>query len=92
VTAEARLCGDGRDCPASAVQGPHLVIDRLPAGRALGGLLLGERGRGWGWHRHRGRPIGQRHGLLAHGLIDCLKGLVMRGADLLQRCREVLVR
>ena len=90
VPAVADLRGDRRDRPPLAVQGPHRVRGGLPAGRTLGGLLLGARRRGRGWYRHRDRPIGQRHGLWAHGRIDRLKGLGMRGEDLLQRCREVL--
>jgi hypothetical protein len=53
--------GDG---PPLAVQGPDLLIRRLPARLALGRALLGRSGHAWGWHGHRNRPIGQRHELL----------------------------
>ena len=65
ATAAAHLCGDGRRAPALAVQGPHLVIARLPAGGALGRAGLLGRGRGRRGHGDRARPIGQGHGLLA---------------------------
>src|SRR6266478_7584711 len=48
------LRGDGGGKPALAVQGPHLVIERVPPGRTLGRLLLDKRGRGWGGYRLSG--------------------------------------
>ena len=72
------------------MQGPHRIIDGLPAGGALGRAgLLGRRG-GRGWHRDRARPIGQRHGLLAPRGIDGVEGLAMRGEHLGEDFGEVL--
>ena len=88
--AEPHLRGDGGNGPAGAVQGPHLLIEGLPAGRTLGGLLLHGRRRGWGWHRRRARPLGQRDRLLAHRLINGVEGLGMRRKDLVQRFGQVL--
>src|SRR2546429_10032909 len=85
----ARWCA-GRDRPALTVQGPDLLIEGLPAGRALGGLLLGAWRGGWRWHRHRDRAVRPRHGLLAHRRIDGLKDVVMRGEDLVEDFGQVL--
>ena len=71
------LRGDGGGRPALAVQGPHLVIERVPPGRTLGRLLLDKRGRGWGWYRHGDCPIGERDRLLAHRRIDRIEGVVV---------------
>ena len=60
------LLGNGRGRPALAVQGPDLRMQRLPAGLALRRALLRRQGDVVGWHGHGHRPIGQRHGLLAH--------------------------
>src|SRR2546428_8301145 len=32
---------------------------------------------GWGWHRHRDRPIGEQHGLLARRRIDGVQRRVL---------------
>jgi hypothetical protein len=90
VPAATDLRGNGWDRPALAVQGPHRIIGGLAVGRALGRLLLGERGSGWGWHRDRHRPIGERHRLLAHHRIGRTEGVVMRGEDLVQTCCQIL--
>jgi len=56
---------NGPRCPAFMVQGPDLLMQRLPAGLALRRMLLRrERNIVW-WHGHSQRPVGQRHGLLA---------------------------
>ena len=73
-----------------AVQGPHRIIGGLAPRRTLGGLLLGERGCGWGWHGHRDRPIGQRHWLLARRGIDGIQRGTLRREHLGQRFREIL--
>ena len=84
------LLRNGAAGPPLAVEGPDLFIDGLPACLALGRALLSGSGRVGGWHRHRDRPIGQRHGLLAHQVIDGIKGLPMRGEDLVQSFPEIL--
>ena len=43
-----------------------------------------------GWHGHGHRPIGQRHGLLAHRLIDGVEGVALREEHLVQRFPEIL--
>ena len=76
--------------PALAVEGPDLLVARLSLRRALGGLLLDKRGRGWGWYRHGDCPIGERDRLLAHRLIDRMKGVVMCSEDLVERFPKIL--
>jgi hypothetical protein len=69
---------NGRGCPALAVQGPDLRMQRLPAGLARHGALLRQQGDVVGWHGYGHRPIGQRHGLLMHQGIDRVERLAMR--------------
>ena len=90
ASAAAPLRGDGRGAPALAVQGPCLIVARLPAGGALGRAGFLGRGRGRRGPRDGDRAIRQGHGLLAPGGIDGLQGAVMRGEDGLQGFRQVL--
>ena len=78
------------DAPPVAVQRPDLLIRRLPARLALGRARLGRRGRAWGWHGHRNRPIGPRYGVLTPRVIDRVANLAMCGEDLGQRFCQVL--
>ncbi len=90
ATAAAHLRGDGRRAPALAVQGPHLVIARLPAGGTLGRTGLLGRGRGrWG-HRDCAGPIGQRHGLLVLRRVDGIERPAMRREHVGEGFGEVL--
>ena len=84
------LLGNGRGRPALAVQGPDLRMQRLPACLALRRALLRGQGDVVGWHGHRDRPIGQRHGLLAHRVIDRIEGVALRGEHLVQGFPEIL--
>src|SRR5262249_51764588 len=88
--AAAHLGGDGCRAPALAVQGPHLIIARLPAGSALGCPGLLGWGRGRRRHRDGDRAVRLWHRLLPQRGIDGLQGAVMRGEDGLQGFRQVL--
>ena len=72
------------------MQGPHVVIEGLPAGRALRRPLLRGPGRGPGGHWERDGAVGEHDRLRAQGRIDGVKGLVMRGEDLVQGFPEIL--
>jgi hypothetical protein len=65
-------------------------MQRLPACLTLRGALLRREGEIMGGHRHGDRPIGQRHGLLMHGLIDGVEDVTMRDEHLVQRFPEIL--
>jgi hypothetical protein len=84
------LLRNGRGRPALAVQGPDLRMQRLPAGLARCGALLGRQGDVVGWHRDGKRPIRQRHGVLVHQGIDCVECLAMRAEHLVQGFPEML--
>jgi hypothetical protein len=76
------LC-DGGDRPALAMQGLDLLIHMLPARLALGGALLGRRGRVCRRHGYYDHTIGHRHRLLAQRRIDHVEHLAMGGEDLI---------
>src|SRR5712691_2220067 len=88
--AAADLRRDRGDRPALVVQGPYFIIERLPAGGALGRPCLLGRGCGRRWYRDRVRPIRQWDGLLAHRGVDGVEHLAMRGEHLGQGFRQVL--
>jgi len=90
ATAAAHVHGDGRRAPALAVQGPHRVIARLPAGGALGRPGLLGRGRGrWG-HWDGAGPIGPRHGLLVLRRVDGIERPARRREHVGEGFGEVL--
>jgi hypothetical protein len=64
----------------------------LPAGLAFRRALLRRQGDGVRWHGHGERPIGQRHGQWAHGLIDGIEDVTIGAEHLVQRFSEILVR
>ena len=77
------VLGNRADGPSLAVQGPDLLIHTLPARLALGGALLGRRGRVCQGHGHYDHTIGHRHRLLAQRRIDRVEHLAMGGEDLI---------
>jgi hypothetical protein len=84
------LLRDGTGGPALAVQGPDLLMQRLPTCLALRYALLFGHGRLGGWHGHGDRPIGQRYELLAQHVIDRVEGVAMGGEHWLQGLSEIL--
>jgi hypothetical protein len=65
-------------------------MQRLPACLTLRRTLRRRQGDVMGWHGHGHRPIGQRHELLAHRIIDRVEDLTMRDEHLVQRFPEIL--
>lgn len=72
------------------MQGPHLLIETLPAGLALRCTLLCRCGRLWGGHGHRDSTREQRHGLPAPPGIDGSEGLLMHAEHAVQGFPEIL--
>lgn len=76
--------------PALVVQGPDLLMQRLPAGVVLRGALLLRPGHVVGRHRHGECPIRERHRLLALRRIDGGEDMTLRDEHLLQGFPEIL--
>ena len=72
------------------VQGPDLLMQRLPAGLVLRGALLLWPGHVVGRHRHGECPIRERHRLLALRRIDGGEDMTLRDEHLLQGFPEIL--
>ncbi len=87
---QSDLLRNGCGCPALAVQGPDLGMQRLPLSLAPRGTLLRRQRDIVDWHRHSARPGRQCHGLLAPQGIDRLQGLPMCGKHLVQCFPEIL--
>lgn len=87
---DPHVLGNREHGPPLVVQGPDLLIHTLPARLALGGALLGRRGRVCRWHGHRDRPLGHRYRLLAPRGIDRVEHRAMGGEDLIQGFCQVL--
>ena len=87
---QPNLLRNGRGRPALAVQGPDLLMQPLPACLALCRALLRWQRDVVRWYGYGHRPLGQRHRLLAHRLIDGVEGVAVGEEHLVQRFPEIL--
>jgi hypothetical protein len=87
---QPEMLRNGARRPALVVQGPDLLMQRLPAGLVLRGALLLRPGHVVGRHRHGECPIRERHRLLALRRIDGGEEMTLRDEHLLQGFPEIL--